>query len=305
MELEEGQTAEVSVESTNDEPVKVEVVAGDDRPVEPEGYMPNYKFKVHDEEHEFDEVLRPVIKDTESEKKIRELYEKAYGLDVVKPKYQKIKEEKSQIEENYYDLVGRVSKLQNYAEQGDLESFFRGLNIDDDKVYKYALEKLKYQDMTPEERKAFDEQTEIRRTNMTLQEKNQMLEQQQRKIKHDQTQNEVASLIQSQDYKPLAEAYDARLGSGAFKEEVWRTGYNHWIQTGEDLQPAKAISIVADRVKKLGITQAANQAANAAQGPSAHNIPTIPNVGSGAGSPARKTFKTFDELRKYADSLGG
>ena len=40
-------------------------------------YNPNYKFSVMDKEHEIDEWLRPVIKDAEMEKKVKDLYTKA------------------------------------------------------------------------------------------------------------------------------------------------------------------------------------------------------------------------------------
>lgn len=54
------------------------------KPGETPAFSPNFKLKVMEQEREIPELLRPLIKDAESEKAVRELVEKAYGLEYVK-----------------------------------------------------------------------------------------------------------------------------------------------------------------------------------------------------------------------------
>jgi hypothetical protein len=75
----------------------------------PPVYTPNTKFKVMDKEHEFDAWLAPHIKDAETEKKAKELYEKAYGLDYVKPKYEASQKELEQYKTTYNSLYNDAS----------------------------------------------------------------------------------------------------------------------------------------------------------------------------------------------------
>src|SRR5574343_1562020 len=54
--------------------------------VEPEvpAYQPTYKFKVKDQELEFDDLFKPLVTSKEAEAKIREFHEKYHGIEEVK-----------------------------------------------------------------------------------------------------------------------------------------------------------------------------------------------------------------------------
>jgi hypothetical protein len=95
------------LESTPDEsPAEV----SPDVPSDDGGWEPNYGFKVKDEEHEFDDWVRPAIQSKEHEEKLRELYTKAFGLDGVK----------SRLEENerrFQDVHGKYSSVNTQYEQ--------------------------------------------------------------------------------------------------------------------------------------------------------------------------------------------
>ncbi|GAG39911.1 unnamed protein product, partial [marine sediment metagenome] len=64
-----------------EETQNVEVEAETEQQTE---YEPNFNYSVKSESHEFDEWIRPLVKDTESEEHVRQLYTRAKGLDHVK-----------------------------------------------------------------------------------------------------------------------------------------------------------------------------------------------------------------------------
>jgi hypothetical protein len=63
-----------------------------------------------------------------------------------------------------------------YVKKGDFRTFFQALNIPKDKIIQYAIEELKYQELSPEQRQQVDlqrqQQTEFEMAqtqNQTLQ----------------------------------------------------------------------------------------------------------------------------------------
>ena len=94
MPLEEETTTpeptEVSPGDTTPDPVETEEpTETEETDADPDAeppFKPNTKYKVMDKEYEIPKELQAVMKDAASERMVRELYEKAGGLDVVKTK---------------------------------------------------------------------------------------------------------------------------------------------------------------------------------------------------------------------------
>src|SRR5688500_2643210 len=68
------------------------VAADTAQPAAP-AYTPDFKVKIKGKEFEIDEMFRGLIKDADSEKKVKEFFEKAYGIDFVKQDRKALKDE--------------------------------------------------------------------------------------------------------------------------------------------------------------------------------------------------------------------
>ena len=63
-------------------------------------------FEEYDYNHEHSDT-----KDIETEKKARELYEKAYGLDIVKPRFNEVREKFKALNETHTSIMGSIQDL--------------------------------------------------------------------------------------------------------------------------------------------------------------------------------------------------
>ena len=298
----------------SEKPVEVNVVEGDTRPVEPMGYEPNHKFKVYDEEHEFEDFLKPIIKDKDTEAKVRALYEKAYGLDVVKPKYQRLKDEKVDLTEKYENLSTGINRLRDTLDQGNYPEFFKAMNIPDEKIYEYVMDKLKYQDMPPEQRQAYDSQIELKQKASKLEEENKRLNDTQMKNLVSQTDSQINGILGRDDLKGIVSEYDKRVGKeGAFKDAIWSIGETHYVTKQENLTPEAAINKMllnlghishtaysATAVPQITVTVPGTPTQLAVK-----QNATIPSIPGTTGAPVTKQIRDLDALRKHINNLGG
>lgn len=268
---------------------------------EPLPYSPSYKFKSYDREFEFDEWVRPVIKDKEMEEKVRDLYTKAYSMDILKPKYQETRDKYQDVNNKYTTINKNLQMLEGYLDKGDMTSFLSTLKIPDNMVYQYVLDKLQYKEMAPDQRAQIDKFNQTQQHARMLESQNQEYQQ---KFENEALQLrtfQLDSAISRPDIKSIADAYDARKGTaGAFRERVVREGMHHWNATGKDLTPEEAVKEVMDtldlQVPGQGTSQAsAMQSAGAPTKP-----PVIPNVTGKANSPVKKVIKNLADLRKLA-----
>lgn len=293
--------------------------------VEAPQYTPNFKFKYTDSskdetfEREFDEFVRGAIKDKDSEAKIRELYEKAYGLDYVKPKLNQTREQYKALHTEHQELNQGLNELSSMLQRGDLENFFGALKIPQDKVFQYVLDKLNYAQLPPEQKRAYDEQNALQNRSI-MQER--MMSQMQEQIQTQATQArtfELESAVSAPQVKTIAEAYDARVGQpGAFKAEIIRRGQLAYYTTGEDIPVAQALNDTVTYVSRLlGMPGQADQSTTGAQGFQAGQAglaaqsqgarpPVIPNLGSGRNvSTVAKQVRTLSDIESvYNEKFG-
>lgn len=297
-----------SVESTSAVQAK-ESGEGSEAPA----YSPNLKFKFTDSakdetyEREFDEWIRPVIKDPETEKKIRELYEKAYGLDYVKPKLQATREKYQSVQNEYNELQQGLSELSTYVQRGDLDSFFGALKIPQDKIFQYVLDKLNYQQLSPDQKAAYDQQRQLQ-SQSYLQERR--LAEMEGALQQQAVQArtyELDQALSSPQVRSISESFDARVGRpGAFRQEVVRRGQLAYYNTGADIPVTQALNEALETVGRLvqDQGQAVQNQTNVASGQA--KAPVIPNVGSGKNvSAVAKQVKSLSDIESiYQEKYG-
>jgi len=187
----------------------------------PAEYKPTYKFKVKDQEKEFDEWIRPVIKDAETEKKVKDIYEKAFGLDEVKGSRDNYKSKYEEASTKFSNVEKSLTQLSKYVQKKDYNSFFETLQIPKEDIAKWIYDELKYNELPPEQRQAIDAQKNLARTQEEFEFQQQQYQSQVREFGQRQLQFELSKPEVSQ----IASQFDQRMGRpGAFEQEVINRG---------------------------------------------------------------------------------
>jgi hypothetical protein len=286
-------------------------------------YEPNYKFKVMDKEHEVPELLRGAIKDADTEKQVREILEKAYGLDVVKPRLQQEREARKTVETELTGFKQGITELREHYQRGDLDTFFEKLNIPSEKVLQWCLEKVQYQELPPEQRQALDARKEAERRAFLLEKQNEQMNQQYWEQVTNAKSIALDAALARADITSLAQSYDSRPerkpGDPGFKDLVINQGELAWFrsQGKVDLSPEQAIE---ETIRYLGL-KSASQAAPAMQAtpapmatqqqatPAAKpaapapKAPVLPNISGRQASPMKSKPRSIDDLKKLSKSM--
>jgi hypothetical protein len=304
----ENATEETVEETTTEATEETMEAAADDAGQEPEtpAYEPDFKFKVKDKELEFDEWLRPVVKDKETEEKVRDILTKAHGIDELKTTRDTLKADLETIRTEKQRQDQALGVVESYIKNKDYRSFFDALGIPKADVIRYAVEELKFQEMTPEQQAVVQQQWQEKNRLATLETQNQSLQQQQQQLVQQQAEFELNSQLSKSDVSQIAAAYDARVGTpGAFRQEVINRGAYHEAVSGKVISAEQAIQEVMSLVG--GSVQA--QPESVPQTPQGHasvqkTKPVIPNIQGTAGtSPAKRIPKSIEDLRKMRDQM--
>lgn len=225
--------AETSSPTTSSQPVTSSPAVSTPTPSSPLGevavageapqYQPNYKFKVLDEEKEIDEWVRGAIKDSETEKKARELFEKAHGLDHVKSRLAKTREEYEALNGDYSGVQENIQTLREHVKNQDFGAFFKALNIPKDMIFQWVAQDLQYKNLPPEEKQRYDEQIELRRETSRLRKENEIFQGQSRESQIQAMEMELEQSLSDPEVNRTMQAFDASRGRvGAFRERLVR-----------------------------------------------------------------------------------
>lgn len=286
-------------------PQAAPVVGADGAPAAP-AWTPNFKVKSYDKEYEIDEMFRPLIKDAETEKKVRAIFEKAYGLEGMKPLHTKAKEELDKLRpvaKEHETLKTQLSRLSEMYNQGDHENFFKAIGVSDQVLMNYVMKRLEYMDLTPDKRAEYDRMVASRGEQYELAHQYQGLEQQFHEMQTQIRGQELRATLSQPDVKAVADRYDAAVGQGSFVQEVINQGLLTHRTTGKDLSVEEAVQLVLKRVQPLlGAVQPV-QPPQAAQPVVQQKPAVIPNISGASTSPVRQKPKTTDDLRRLAQEM--
>ena len=303
-ELRERIDNELEPDSDNQEPEHQELDLGEQVPEvapEPEteepvdDFVPNHKFKVMDEEHEFDDFMKPVV-NRDNQERIRELYEKANGLDHVKTKYASLKEQYGQTEQKYNQQSESLGYMGSLINEKNYDTLFNELKISDEDIMAHALKKIEYQNLPEEERQMHENAAANDQRVQNLEYENNIYKKQ---IYDNRTHDRVTELdrhLASDEVKSVMEEFDGRVGTpGAFRNEVIQRGKMAFMAEKQDISVQEAVGQV------IGLYGNRPSPVEAAQTPSQTVVnrqrPVIPNVRSGGHSPARKYPTSIEDLK--------
>lgn len=272
-------------------------------------YTPNYKFKYpkldsnEQVEMEFDDWAKGVINE-KNESQVRDLYTKAYGMDFFKQKYAKTSEKLNKLE----PIVKTWDSLSKSFNQGDLDTFFKGIQLPEEKLYQYVLDKLNEKELPYEKRMEIQQQKELHKKATFLEQQNQELQEKYQQEQVQLRQYQLDMTLKQPETLSAAQAFDAKVGKpGAFKDEVIKRGLMAFYATGQDISPEQAIQEVLSlygQPSVAGMQQQVPGMQNQMNGASKQQTPPVlPNVGARGSSPAKRTPKSLSDLKKLAETM--
>ena len=274
-------------------------------PTETPKYTPNYKFKYaskesHDPlEGEFDEFIRPAIKDAETEKQIRSLYEKARGLDFVHPHYKETRESFKTLKSEHDQITQELKELGGSIRDGNLDKTFSTLGISEDLLFKYVADKLEYKQLPPEEKQRMERERQIEEQKYAAENQVGTLQAQYNSTAVQLRGMQLEMGLGNSEYSPMIEAFDSRRGKGAFKNRVIKYGSDAFASTGKDLTVEEAIAGVIQEYEPF-INQTAPQEP---QQFSQKKPPVIPNISGRNTVPTSKSITSIDDIKKRYHEL--
>jgi hypothetical protein len=275
--------------------------APSDAPTEPPpAYTPNLKFKVHDKELEIDSWMAQVIKDQETEKKVRALYEKAYGLDYVKQDRSKLRDELGNVKGTYEKTMAEINSIVQLRDKGDLPGFFEKIGVDEDTILKYAIQVAQRRN-NPEADSQFRQSRQFAQERDQLAAREAQLQAQYQQTAVQAKNFELQQVMSRPDVVAIQQAFDARMGEGAFHREVIGRGQLHWSVSQKDISAEQAVNEVLQIIGHQPPQQQAAPQPPVAT-PQATQVPqqakpTLPNIQGRGTSPVAKSPKSTDDLR--------
>lgn len=305
----ESSTPVESQEISAPEAVESSTDVVENKKVEESPYNPNFKFKVKDKELEFDDFVKPIVKNKDLEAKLREMYEKAHGLEEVKTARETFKMQAEETKQKLASVEDNLKTLGSYVKKGDFGTFFQALNIPKDQIIRYAIEELKYQELPPEQKAAIEQQKQREQYLEQTSSQNQQLQQQMAQMIQQQAALELNQELSKSEINSAISAYDSRAGQpGAFRAEVIRRG--QYYEAVHKISPP-ASQLVSEVLNLVGVQptspQATMNASQATQGQvvlNQNSKPTITAFSGGSNkSPARKMPSSLDDLRAMRQNL--
>lgn len=286
--------------------------------VEKPAYAPSYKYKVMDKELEIPEAFRALMKDDATSKEVRELFEKANGLEHVKGNLQRERDMRKSIEGEYQPLAQQVMDMKGHYQRKDWDSFFgpQGLNVPFDELLQYVHFKLQYEKLPPDQRMVLDERKAAQQRTYQLERQGAQSSQQHEVQLAQAVQHGLSLALAGADVRSASDAYDARVGKpGAFREEVVKRGEFYWVTQGKLIPPDQAVQEVLGLIGPVAPAQASAQPAAAAAQASATTppapqaaaqapqTPVIPNVQGKSTSPLPTKPRSLQDLKNLAAKM--
>lgn len=271
-------------------------------------YVPNFKYKAALQEKELDPFFHSLIKDADSEKKVKDLFTKVDAFDFIKGKKEYAETQFDSLLADFNHQNATVSKFTAAVQANDLSSAFRVAGITKDQIFKWTQQQLALEEMPPEQRAVHERAEQAKLQNTEWEEKFQSLE---KKYEDQAVQARSVGLevaLSRPDVARFAEAWDQQGEPGSFKQLVIDEAKKVFYDSqgsGKpiDLSPEQAVAMVMKRFGKflsLGDTGTQPPQAVTSIATPRGTPPVIPNVTGKAASPIKKVPKNLDDLKKLA-----
>ena len=279
-----------------------------------DAYSPNFKFKAMGQEKEFDEWAKKLVKDPETEKHVKELYEKAHGLEPVKQKLHRTREQLGEVNGHLQKSTGFIEESIAYRDAKDFGKLFESWKIDPVEVAKWLSREIEMNDPNtpPHVRESYLRSVEATRRNIQLERQNRSLESSHEDIATQNLAAELHSVMSQPDVASVQQTIDARTGkAGSFYNMVTRHAIAAETREGRILSADEAVKEVMEEMGYF-LDQASPQAkaipgaapkalpkpAGSQASPAGHRPSTLPKAGSTGANPTKKKIGSVEDLRK-------
>lgn len=274
----------------------------------PTAFKPKLKFKADDKEYEIPQDLAGLIKDEKTEARMIELLQKSYGLDAVKTRSETVRQQRDEFKEKLGTYDSAIKELRDHYSRGDIDMWIEKMKVDPNKMLKWALDKVSYSQLTPEQKAIRDAEVTTSRRAYELEQQNVQLQSQNRDTQVQAMQTALNYEFGKPDVDQFREQFDSKVGKpGAFFDAVRQKGQSAFTLSGgsKNMTPAEAVAEVMKDYSGFFQASSGTQAnPNAPKVVQANpgSKSTIPNVqgkqSSPVGNPKPKNLK---ELRAIAN----
>jgi len=275
----------------------------------PPAYVLNAKYKAMGEEREMEKWLQELIKDEETEKKVRDLVERAAGVDHYLPQFKSLKQE-------HLSLTKGLDVINGHLQNKDYGKFFGAFGLTDLDVLRYAQERVKYLSLPEDQRAALDAQQAQRDELARVQAEQATVAEMMADLRSQNLDMGLRMVMQHPQVTPVIASYPG--GEQAFYRDVAQNAFVYEVQTGQEISPDQAVMLF---MQQRGLSASAGQVAMPpAQVPGApvqgqvatpasqpaqlkaEPAPTLPKVPSQGTSPAKKMVSNMQDLLKARDA---
>lgn len=263
-------------------------------------YKPDFKYKFLDEEREFPENIRPLIKNKDQENVVRDLLSRSDGLEVVldsrermKKDYEELNKLHSETQNKLKDHQRAWDEVKYYKQTNNLSSLFKRLGISNQQLNAHMDEQYRYETADVNERAQIERQRLLQERNFNdfneqqrLRDENEKLQAQMKEREDAEKRRNEEMQLQAQTrvvneinqgihadagIKKFADEYNKRAGiADKFQRDVFANGYYMSNTTGRVPTGVEALQFT---LKTLGYQN--GQAGPAQPTPSKKTIPTI------------------------------
>jgi hypothetical protein len=275
-------------------------------------WTPNWKFKAFDKEHEVEEWVRPLVKDAETEEKIKKLHSKAYAMDGMKEKLEKQRGEFETYKSTVTPKLKTYDFLDVILKNGDFDTFFDRIGVKDEVLFDWFEKKLEMLQASPTQKAEYQKQMALKQQSYSQATQLEELQQAHAEQIYQTRMMQLDSTLMRPDVSQYAQAWDQRKGQiGAFRKLVIDQAAAVYSQTNgvKDLSAEEAVDYVIQNFGViLGLQQQAQTPQVAMNTPQTTVVtpptaPVIPTIASRGTSPVKKVPKSLDDLKKLAAEL--
>lgn len=281
----------------------------------PPTYTPNFKYKALKEEKEIPDWARTIVTNADMEKRVKDLFTAADGLEPLKQHREQLIAEKKQIEEQWGPIIQNVQQAVGHLQRKDYDSFFESFGLSEKDILSYALHRIQLRD-NPQQMQAAETARQLQLQNSQYEQQLQALSGGYEKMAVQQRSFELDTYLGRPELLSTVQAFDARVGKpGAFREEVIKRGKMYAVMQ-QDIPVETAVSEVLglighgagqnSQVQAISQNVTGGAAAGGQPGENGQNQgtkPVLPNIRGTGTSPAKKSFRSVAELREHARAM--
>jgi hypothetical protein len=291
-------TTEVQEEVVEQAP---EAVASEEHVSE---FTPDFSYKFNGETREIDEFWRGLIKDEETQKKVRDFVERAEAVDMHKSKSKEYDAKLQEWEPQVKQLELYRQTYENAKTPADHLELLNEIGYDAEALKDITREILRREQM-PEDQKALFEQNqraELEKRQIMAQ--NESVVQEFNSLLANVTQQQMSLELGKAENSAIVKAYDAANGEGSFEQLFLERGAYYTQQAGKHVPPAEVMSRIAKEFAPFLASQTSAGAQNAVQIIKPKQK-SIPSVGTRNGSPTQPAISSIEDLNARYKQLTG